>query len=442
MKTTTKPLLLLFAALVFPFLLSAQEMIRQETIARKLLYHLVNKEVDEMMEMFSDSFLEQIPREQVEEIATGLESQLGKYSHVSRVIHEPGDEFHTVILVTRFGDMDLGMRISLDKKDKVAGFFITMAPPESYTPPPAYADSTAFTEIPTELDCGDILLPAMLTMPNKDVKVPVIVLVHGSGAHDMDVSIGPNKIFRDIAWGLATNGIAVLRYEKRNFRNSQTLDLKNLSVWDEAGQDAVHAIRMAMKLPGIDPEQVYLLGHSLGGMIAPRIARAVPELNGIISLAGSPRKLYEIVPGQIEHLIAIRGDETGAMAKQLEEINKTVESLRRKKNDPDAVYDEELLGMPSSYLADMNRYDMGEIAAGLPQRILILHGGRDYQVTMDDYQAWKDALKDHPATTFILYPEMNHLFFPGEGISKPNEYFEENSVSERVIGDLVEWVLN
>lgn len=442
MKTTTKPLLLIFAALVFPFLLSAQEMIRQETIARKLLNHLVNKEVDEMMEMFSDSFLEQIPREQVEEIATGLESQLGKYSHVSRVIHEPGDEFHTVILVTRFGDMDLGMRISLDKKDKVAGFFITMAPPESYTPPPVYADSNSFTEIPTEVDCGDIQLPAMLTMPSTGDNIPVIVLVHGSGAHDMDESIGPNKIFRDIAWGLATHGIAVLRYEKRNFRHSNTMDIENLTIWNEVGKDAVHAANMAMKLPGIDPEKVYLLGHSLGGMIAPRIARAVPELNGIISLAGSPRKLYEIVPGQIEHLIAIRGDETGAMAKQLEEINKTVESLRQKKNDPDAVYDEELLGMPSSYLADMNHYDIGEIAAGLPQRILILHGGRDYQVTMDDYQEWKDALKDHPKATFILYPEMNHLFFPGEGISKPSEYFEENNVSEKVIGDIVEWLFN
>lgn len=442
MKTTQKPLLLLLAALLFPFLLNAQDIIHQETTARRFLDHLVNKDVDAMIEMFSDAFLEQVPREQISEIAHGLESQLGKYSHVSRVVHEPGDDYHTVILVTRFGEMDLGMRIALDKSDKITGFFITMAPPESFTPPPAYADSTAFTEIPTKVDCGDIQLPGMLTMPNTGKLVPIVVLVHGSGAHDMDESIGPNKIFRDIAWGLATHGIAVLRYEKRNYRNAATLDLENITVWDEAGSDAVHAVNMAMQLPGIDSEHVYLLGHSLGGMIAPRIAKAVPQLRGIISLAGSPRQLWELIPDQIEHLISLLEEADEASLKQLEQVTEMAKILENKRNDPNAVIEEELPGMPPSYLEDMLRNDVAVIAPGLPQRILILHGGRDYQVTMHDYNAWKEVLKDHHNTTFILYPEMNHLFFAGEGISKPREYFEENNVSEKVIRDVVKWIFS
>ncbi len=427
--------------LFLPGISFSQEVIYQEGIARNFLGYLVNNEVTEMMGMFSESFLGQVPEEQIKEIAGGLEKQLGKFSHVSRVLHESTGQYHTVILVCVFGEMELGLRISLDQEDKVAGFFITMAPPESFTPPPAWVDTTAFSEIPAEIDCGDISLPAMLSIPLKGSNFPVVVLVHGSGSHDMDQSIGPNKIFRDIAWGLSSQGIAVLRYEKRSFRNHHTINTEDFSVWDEAGRDAVYAVNMAMQIPEADPGRVYLLGHSLGGMIAPRIALEVPGLEGVISMAGSPRQLYEIIPGQLEYLISLRDEPGEAALEQLEEAREVAEILARKRNEADAIYKETLLGMPPSYLADMNRHDTGEIAAGLPQRVLILHGERDYQVTMEDYEAWKRALNDHPATTFILYPEMNHLFFPGQEPSVPEEYFFKNNVGKPVIDDIVKWIM-
>lgn len=118
-----------------------------------------------MLPMFSEDFLKQVPEEQIAEIAEGLEMQLGTFSHVSRVLHEVEENYHIVVLVCRFGEMDLGMRITLDRDDKVAGFFLTMAPPESYTPPPDWVDTDTFAEIPMEVDCGDIKLPAMFTKP-------------------------------------------------------------------------------------------------------------------------------------------------------------------------------------------------------------------------------------------------------------------------------------
>lgn len=441
-KNTCKKtkLLVLILVLMLPVTINAQEIIPQEGIARKFLMHLVNKEVGEMLPMFSEDFLQQVPEGQITEIAQGLETQLGPFKHVSRVLHETDDNYHTVILVCRFGEMDWGMRITLDRDDKVAGFFLTMAPPESYTPPPAWIDSTAFEEVAMEIDCGDIKLPAMFAKPLAAANFPVVVLVHGSGAHDMDQTIGPNKIFRDIAQGLANKGVGVLRYEKRNFRHPHTFDLETVTVWDEAGRDAVHAIHSAMQMPEVDPGRVFLLGHSLGGMIAPRIAAEVPELAGIISLAGTPRKLYEVIPGQLEYLMSLSEEASDAAAEQLAETREIVARLRDKIGRPDAVYSTSLLGMPPSYLEDMNRHDTGKIAAGLPQAILIVHGGRDYQVTMDDYNAWKNALQNHHNSTFKLYPEMDHLFVARDEPSTPASYFEENNVDKRVIEDIADWI--
>ncbi len=432
--------LTLALVLMLPISINAQEIIPQEGIARKFLGHLVNKEVNDMLPMFSEDFLKQVPEGQITEIAEGLEMQLGTFSHVSRVLHEAEENYHIVVLVCRFGEMDLGMRITLDRDDKVAGFFLTMAPPESYTPPPDWVDTDTFAEIPIEVDCGDIKLPAMFTKPEAADNYPVVVLVHGSGAHDMDQTIGPNRIFRDIAWGLAHQGIAVLRYEKRNYRNQLSLDVETITVWDEAGRDAMYAIQTAMQLPGVDPERAFLLGHSLGGMIAPRIAAEVPELAGIISLAGTSRQLYEIIPGQLEHLMSLSEEVSDAAIAQLEETREIVTRLRAKQNQPDAVYSTPLLGMPPSYLEDMNRHDTGKIAAGLSQAILIVHGGRDYQVTINDYNAWKAALQNHHNTTFKLYQEMDHLFVAGDGPSTPASYFEENNVDKRVIDDIADWI--
>ncbi len=441
-KNTILLAFMMLLMLMLPVNVRAQEITPREGLARTFLDHLLNKDIPEVIQMLSDDFLQQVPERQVVEIAEGLERQLGPFSHVRRVIHEADETYHAVVLVSRFGEMDWAMRITLDRDNKVAGFFLTMAPPESFTPPPAWVDTTAFVQIPMELDCGDVKLPAMLAKPIAAEGFPLVVLVHGSGAHDMDQTIGPNKIFRDIAWGLASQGVAVLRYEKRNHRHQHSLDLNTITVWDEAGGDAVHAIRMSMQFPGVDPERVYLLGHSLGGMIAPRIAMEVPELAGIISLAGTPRQLYEIIPGQLKHLMSLNEEVSEAARAQLQEAREIAARLKGKQSQPDAEYSSSLLGMPPSYLKEMNMHNTGEIASGLPQSILIVQGGRDYQVTMADFQAWKEALQNHHDTTFLLYPEMDHLFFAGEGTSAPASYHENNNVDKRVIDDLVDWIKN
>jgi dienelactone hydrolase len=99
-----------------------------------------------------------------------------------------------------------------------------------------------------------------------------------SGPNDRDETIGPNKPFQDLAWGLASQGIAVLRYDKRTrVYPAQFVALPNATVKEETIDDALAAVALLRNTPNIDQHRIFVLGHSLGGMLVPRIGLAVQE---------------------------------------------------------------------------------------------------------------------------------------------------------------------
>lgn len=73
--------------------------------------------------------------------------------------------------------------------------------------------------------------------------------------------------------------------------------------------------------------------------------------------------------------------------------------------------------------------------------MLILQGGRDYQVTVeDDLARWRSALEGRAGVTIRVYPALNHLFAPGSGPSSPAEYEPAQHVDAGVVGDIAGWL--
>jgi uncharacterized protein len=309
----------------------------------------------------------------------------------------------------------------------------TRAPSKPQYIPPAYADSTKFEEI--ELRLGLAALPAVLTRPRGASRAPVIVLVHGSGPNDRDESIGPNRPFRDLAWGLASRGVAVLRYDKRTYVAAGRVD-PNITVEQEVIQDALTALDSARAQRGIDPRRSWLLGHSLGGMLAPEIAVRDGRLAGLIVLAGTPRELAEVMIDQYTWLASLPANASEDAQTQIATARVQLERLTRHEPLPT----ESVMGVQASYFYDLNGRDPLAHARQLKIPALYLQGARDYQVTTEDLELWRRGLESVRTASFKLYPDLNHLFMAGTGKATPSEYARPGNVAEEVIGDIARFV--
>ncbi|MFD2673267.1 alpha/beta hydrolase family protein [Marinicrinis sediminis] len=281
-------------------------------------------------------------------------------------------------------------------------------------------------------------LGGTLTLPIEGDRFPVVVLVHGSGATDRDETILSNKPFRDLAWGLAEQGIAVYRYDKRNYTYPEVFaqDIEG-TLYEETIDDAVAIVKILQSVQRIDPDQIFVLGHSIGGYAMPRIAEDSREAAGFIIMAGPARGHHELIPEQVEYLVGLDGEVDETDQAQIEAVNKEIAKL----DEIDTLAPtEKILGMYKTYVQDLIAYDPVEKASSITKPVLLLQGERDYQVTMEDYQQWYEAFSSKRNWTFQLYPKLNHLMMPGEGKPTNQEYTQVNSVDAQVMTDVAAWI--
>ena len=306
---------------------------------------------------------------------------------------------------------------------------------QSYEPP-AYVDTDAFVERERTLPSPACDLGATLSLPSTAADgaetAPGVVLVHGSGPADRNASYGPNRPFQDLAWGLASRGVAVLRYDKRthacDVSRADGLDLDALTV-----DDAVTGVATLRDEDAVGP--VAVVGHSQGGLAAPRIA-ARAETDGMASLAGPAGSLAPLVELQVRYLANVDDEVTDAEREQIEQVAAAVDRIQA----GDLGDDEVVLGFHATFWRQVRAYDQTAVAADLDVPRFLAFGGRDYQVPADRARsAWAAALGDASNVTLRTYEDANHLFVPGEGASTPGEYLQRGNVVESLVTDLADW---
>jgi hypothetical protein len=419
-----------------------------EAVGRTLVQHMAAREFEKMVAQFDETMGKAMPAPKLAEVWDTVQKQAGAFQKITGTRLDTVRGYRRVIVTCAFAQMNLDVLIVLAADGRVAGLFFAPSQPKEEWKAPTYADQNAFAERGVTIGSGKWQLPGTLTLPKGRGPFAAVVLVHGSGPHDQDETIGGNLPFKDLAWGLASRNVAVLRYAKRTKVHGQAMMAQpgGITVNEETVDDAVAAAGLLAATPEIDRKRIYVLGHSLGGMMAPRIAQhakkngAATPVAGLVILAGTTRPLEDVIIEQVRYLAGLDGDISDAEQKQIAEVEQFAREVHSPELKPNTMV--KMLGapIPGSYFLDLRDYRPGEVAAKLKIPMLVLQGERDYQVRMADFEGWKKALGRNRKATLMSYLKLNHLFIAGTGPSTPNEYAKAGHVAEEVVRDIAEWV--
>jgi len=411
-------------------------------LAKEFVELLVEEEFSSAVSNF-DSVMEKVmPSEKLQEVWKSLIAQTGPFRRQVGFRTEQVRQFDIVFVTCQFDKLALDVKVVFNGEGQITGLWFVPSQPAAEYKPPAYAKPDTFREKEVLVGTGEWSVPGTLAFPAGEGHFPAVVLVHGSGPHGRDESIGPNKPFRDLAWGLASRRIAVLRYEKRTKEHAAKLaSMKaNITVKEETIEDVLAAVSVLRETGRIDAKRIFVLGHSLGGMLIPRIGTLDPGIAGFIIMAGTARPLEDVILEQMSYIFSLDGTISESEKKRLEQLKVQVARVKDPELSTTAPSTSLLLGVPSKYWLDLRGYNPPEVAKNLKQPMLILQGKRDYQVTMEDFQLWKKSLSSRNNVEFKVYPRVNHLFIEGEGRSTPAEYQTAGHVAKVVIGDIADWI--
>lgn len=389
---------------------------------------------------FDENMKSKITEENLKQLWVDINTKLGKAESLDAIQSKAQGEFFSVTVEGKFANGNQNFLVGFNKEQKIVGLFLVPSQVAKEYIKPTYADTNLYTEKSVYVTSGKHQLAAIITLPKNIKNFPVVVMVHGSGPGDLDETVGANKPFKDLALGLASKGIGSLRYVKR------TLIYANefagvFTVKEEVLDDAVAAITMAKTIAGADVKSIYLFGHSLGGMLAPRMVTLAPDLAGIILAAAPARQFTDIVIDQNKYMFALSKDTSAVNKKRLDTAIMDIEQSRIKQLGTKIKADSAILGLPASYWIDLNNYDQVATAKKLSkQRIFVVQGGNDFQVSKTDFDIWNTALGKKKNAKLKFYPELNHLLSPQTEKTNTAQYQVPVSVSETLVNDVATFI--
>jgi dienelactone hydrolase len=336
--------------------------------------------------------------------------------------------------IGHFTGLTLEAEVTVNDSSKIVSFFFL--PLSNLYKLPAYADASKYKTDNINIVSNGLELPGLITMPiqTSASKVALVIFVGGSGPNDMDETMEAEKPFKDLSIGLALNGISSLRYNKRTYQYHNLPS--NITIKEEYLDDIAAAIKAAKVIPGVNPEEIFIAGHSLGGMLSPLILKENPSLAGAILLEANARPVEDLMYEQLVHFSKIHYNQiTDDGLKALYATTQKIKNITVK--DTSETY----LNVKGSYWLLLNTYEPLKVATTIKtQKMLIIQGGYDYQVTKTDFNLWSGALSKNKDVSFKFYPTLNHALDEGKGALSPAEYSVPVNTPVYLANDISAWI--
>ncbi|PEN13189.1 hypothetical protein CRI94_11135 [Longibacter salinarum] len=312
-------------------------------------------------------------------------------------------------------------------------------------------------EVKFKSDAGGVELAGTLSRPDEDGPHPAVVLLHGTGRNDRDYEHRGLKFFHVLADHLTRRGFAVLRYDMRGAGESgghlHAADLEDLA------RDAASALSFLKEQPGVDATKVGLIGHSMGGMIAPWVHNQFEEVAFLALLAPPSVTGYEVLVGQNARL----ADATGASAVEVDSIHdqsrRVFDILRSDRDSADVAEQlRTILGEKEGgddrlqlkveanthpWFRDLTRYDPRPALRQVNVPILVFFGGQDLGVLpRQNAGPMRAALVESPSDTISVrtVEGLNHFLRPVEAARSSDDAVSETTIAPEVLAQLSDWV--
>ena len=404
------------------------------SLAKQALDQLDAGNYAQVEALFSPEMAAAVPANKLKSVWESLHAQAGKATGRGDADITTQGETSVIKIPLHYEKAEVIATFAMDREGKIIGFLVQPA----QTKAPEIASDATYVEHDVVVGSGERALPGTLSMPKGDGSFPAVVLVHGSGPQDRDETIGPNKPFLDIARSLAAQGIAVLRYDKRTKARPQDFADGDFGVDEETTNDAVLAVDALRKMDGIDNKRIFVLGHSQGGMMTPRIAAVSGHVAGLILLAAPSRSLLDIVIEQNRRLAMLNDGTIDEIERST--INTLIEQVRLTRDSKTPTSSKTVMGLSAGYWRSMDAVDPVAEAKQVNLPMLVLQGARDIQVVDADWQNWKNGFHDAPNVSFNLYEKLNHLGIAGEGEGSLAEYAQPGHVDASLINDVASWI--
>ncbi|MGH8184165.1 MAG: alpha/beta fold hydrolase [Rhodanobacteraceae bacterium] len=395
---------------------------------------------------FSPQLAAGLPAEKLQQTRWQILAMAGAYRSYGAPHRQLLHGASVIVVPVEFAQRPLDFVTACDASGHLAAFYL-LEPSAVAAPAPVKARIVADGVRVQPLDVPSPAGPlrGALTLPSGKGPFPAVVLVAGSGPNDMDETVEGNKPFRDLADGLAKAGVASLRYDKRTLDYPRAIAAHpDFTVDNEVTDDALMALRLLAKQKSIDPRRVFVLGHSLGAQMAPRIAQRDDQIAGVVMLAAPARPFLTMIAVQLREL----GPKQGMPTAELDKLERAIVAEQKLLDAADVKAPPTgsfapipgRPALPQTYLLSLHDVHQVATAKALTLPMLILQGANDFQVSpTQDFNVWKHALAGKPNVTFHLYPGLSHLFMPGPTKS-PADYAKPAQVDPVVIDTIAAWI--
>lgn len=406
-------------------LISIQTFSQNQEIGKSFIQSLLQeKNYAKAYTFFDETVKSQMSESVLKDTEQQLNSQLGNFNKII----EFNNESDTYFFYSDFENMKLDIKITFNENSKIIGFF--------FTPHKEFKTQNSLGN-DLNIKSNNVELKGTLLIPNENNLKKLVVFVHGSGPQDRNETIFENKPFKDIAENLFQKGVASYRFDKRTLSNPESFNDK-ITIDDEVTSDVINIVNYFKQEKEYADYEIIVLGHSLGANLLPRIANQTNQISKIILLAGNARPMDKLIIEQYEYLY--KQSPTKELQTATNSLKEQVAFLNSKEFNVNTPKEKLPLNLPSYYWKSILDYNPLQEVQKVKIPILILQGERDYQVTMQDFNLWKNALKTNKTATFISYLKLNHLFISGESPSTPKEYSIKGSVDEKVINDIKDFI--